>query len=203
MDYPDFFDRVPSITLYDPLTALLGVNDDGKVSFSYLDVVKLAGHSCPTTAGAFLMLREGLLALYPGAHPQRGDITVSFSQKADAGTTGVVANIASLITGAADEKGFKGLGGRYARNDRLFFAHDIPMLLRLSRMDDGRFVDVGYDPSSVPEPPLMAALKSTVITGKASDEEVREFGCLWQERVRKILLESDKESGVIVVHKGA
>jgi hypothetical protein len=203
MQYPPFFDDVSPITLYDPLTALLGVNNNGEVTITYLDVVKLAGHSCPTTAGAFLMLREGLAALYPDTPPQRGDISVSFRQTADTGTTGVIAAVASLVTGASDDKGFKGMGGRFARNNRLFFGSDIPLLLRLMRRDNGTFVDIGYDPSTVPENPLMTPLKSRVLGGMATETERLEFGRLWQERVRKIVLEFDRERDVIVVKKGA
>lgn len=197
MHYPSFFDRISPIILHDPLSALLGVNEDGTIIISYLDVVKLAGHSCPTTAGAFLMLRKGLAELYPHTLPQRGEIAVSLQHKSDTGATGVIAAIASLVTGASDEKGFKGLGGRFARNNRLFYGSDIPMPLRLTRMDNGVYVDIGYDPSPIPESPLLAPLRSRVMAGKASDEEQREFGRLWQERVEKILLESD----VVVVKK--
>ena len=142
MQYPPFFDQIVPITLYDPLTRLLGVNTDGMVTLTYLDAVKLAGHSCPTTAGAFLMLKRALFVLYPDTFPVRGDLHVEFQEAADAGTAGVTAAIASLITGASDEKGFKGLGGRFARNNRLFFTRDIPMAMRLTRLDNGKWVDM-------------------------------------------------------------
>ena len=64
MKYPEFFERVESITLKDPLAEFLGAFEEGIISFSYLDAVKSAGHSCPTIAGAYLMAREGLKALY-------------------------------------------------------------------------------------------------------------------------------------------
>lgn len=55
MAYPAFFDQIPSLTLSDPLAALLGAADDGVIEFRYVDAVKLAGHSCPTVAGAWLI----------------------------------------------------------------------------------------------------------------------------------------------------
>lgn len=51
MAHPSFFDTIEPIALRDELSAFLGATDDGVVAFSYLDVVKAAGHSCPTVAG--------------------------------------------------------------------------------------------------------------------------------------------------------
>ena len=109
MKYPDFFDTVKTIELKDALSQLLGAFEEGVISFSYLDVVKSAGHSCPTIAGAYLMAREGLKALYGEELPQRGEIKVSFKEDIKNGTAGVVANTFSLITGATSDWGFKGL----------------------------------------------------------------------------------------------
>jgi hypothetical protein len=52
MSFPDFFDEVPRITLRDPLAELLGSVTGGLLSYGYADVVRLAGHSCPTVASA-------------------------------------------------------------------------------------------------------------------------------------------------------
>ena len=65
MHYPSFFDTTESINLKDPLAEVLGAFEDGSFSLTYADIVKAAGHSCPTVAGAFLMAREGLKRLYP------------------------------------------------------------------------------------------------------------------------------------------
>jgi len=48
MKYPEFFDKIETVELYDDLSEFLGAFEDGKVVVSYLDCVKLAGHSCPT-----------------------------------------------------------------------------------------------------------------------------------------------------------
>lgn len=202
MLYPDFFDRIEPITLYDPLTRLLGINQDGLLAFSYLDVVKLAGHSCPTTAGAFLMLKRALGELYPNQLPFRGDMTVEFKENAHHGTTGVTAAIASLITGASDEKGFKGLGGRYARNNRLFFERPIPMQMRVTRRDSETFVDIDYHPARLQEDPLLASLKQKVLGNVATEDEQKRFGRLWQERVREIVLEYGEKSELLSISKG-
>lgn len=70
--FPAFFDRAPVIRVQDPLSAFLGVNADGVIDYHYVDAVRLAGHSCPTVAGAFLLARSALKSLYPDSLPQRG-----------------------------------------------------------------------------------------------------------------------------------
>ncbi len=111
MTTPDFFNDVAPIVIYDPLSELLGAASNGIIDYTYRDVVKLAGHSCPTVAGAFLMVQEGLKALYGGETPVRGEIKVLMKGKLGDGVVGVIANVASMITGATDIGGFHGLGG--------------------------------------------------------------------------------------------
>lgn len=192
MNYPPFFETIESITLYDPLSDVLGAFEDGKITFSYVDVVKSAGHSCPTMAGAYLMIREGLKALYPNSLPERGAINVLFKEKQDEGTTGVVANAFSLITGATDTWGFKGLGGKYVRKDLMVFHADIPLQVRMLRLDTDAFVDISYNPASIEIDPLMQPLMKKILTGVLNHEEKVTFGALWQARVAKILENFDK-----------
>ena len=66
MKTPAFFDAVPTMTVADPLAEALGAADGGAIEYRYVDAVKLAGHSCPTVAGAWLMTRAALARLYPG-----------------------------------------------------------------------------------------------------------------------------------------
>lgn len=56
MDFPDFFDKVPTISMREPLAKFLGASKSGIITYNYSDAVKLAGHSCPTVAGAYLMV---------------------------------------------------------------------------------------------------------------------------------------------------
>lgn len=192
MKYPDFFDTVETINIQDSLSKVLGAFEKGLISFSYLDVVKSAGHSCPTIAGAYLMVREGLKALYGEALPQRGEIKVLFKEDIQSGTTGVVANVFSLITGATSDWGFKGLNGAYDRRFLMFFNADIPLHVRLQRIDTGITVDIAYNPSSILPDPQMQALMQKVLADVANIEEKELFGLLWQTRVRKILENFDK-----------
>ncbi len=80
MHYPDFYTQVHPIKLYDPLSDFLGAFEKGEVEISYLDCVKLAGHSCPTVAGAYLMAQEGLKALYGEERPVRGSIKIEMKE---------------------------------------------------------------------------------------------------------------------------
>ncbi len=70
MKYRAFFDEIETIVVEDELAKFLGVNDDGVIEFSYTDIVKSAGHSCGTVAGAYLIAREGLKVLYKNSLPQ-------------------------------------------------------------------------------------------------------------------------------------
>lgn len=64
MNFPDFYEQAPVIPTHDPFAAMLGAARDGRFDYHYLDAVRLAGHSCPTVAGAFLIGRAALAALY-------------------------------------------------------------------------------------------------------------------------------------------
>lgn len=192
MDYPRFFETVEAITLYDELSDVLGAFNEGILQVSYLDVVKNAGHSCPTTAGAYLMAREGLKVLYKNDIAKRGNIKVYFKDAMEEGTTGVIANILSLITGATDAWGFKGLGGAYARHNLMTFSAAIPLHVRLQRVDTGATVDIAYNPSSIESDARIAALIPKIVKKSASKEEKEIFATLWQARVEKILENFDK-----------
>lgn len=63
MKYRKIFDQFEKIVVQDELAKFLGVND-GVIEFSYIDIVKSAGHSCGTVAGAYIIALEGLKALY-------------------------------------------------------------------------------------------------------------------------------------------
>ena len=64
MNYPDFYNQIPTIKLQDELSNFLAAFEDGLIELSYLDIVKSAGHSCPTVLGAYLMTFKALNFLY-------------------------------------------------------------------------------------------------------------------------------------------
>lgn len=199
MSYPDFFAEIPPLTLRDPLAGMLGAAQDGLLDYFYVDAVKLAGHSCPTVAGAWLMARYGLKALYGEAIPTRGNIKVELRGAQDAGVAGVVGQVLSLLTGAAGEGGFKGLGGRQSRRDSLRFGVDLPAEVRLTRLDNGDAVLLDYHPEFAPPAPELPPLMARIVGGVAEPGEAEEFARLWQERVRRILLERGNDLGLVTV----
>ena len=195
----DFYAQAPRLRLHDPLAQLLGAAEGGVLEYQYLDAVRLAGHSCPTVAGTWLMLVHGLRALYGKELPVRGQIEVQLRGGADQGVTGVVASVVQLVTGAAPETGFQGLGSArlFARQHLLRFGQDITGELRLCRQDNGAAVQLRFDPSSVPWPAGLQARLAQVLSGQASAAERAELGPLWQARVRA-LLTTHAEDGRIV-----
>jgi formylmethanofuran dehydrogenase subunit E len=189
MSYPAFFDEVKSLTLRDPLADVLGAASDGVMTYTYLDAVKLAGHSCPTVAGAYLMTLKALAVLYPDGVPERGNIRVEFGAAQADGVTGVIANVAGLLTGAAGEGGFKGLGGKFSRRNLLQFGIGGGIEMKFTRMDSGAAVSVAYHPEIVPPPLELPPLMQKLIAGEASADERAQFGTLWQMRVKRILID--------------
>lgn len=199
MEYPFFYEQVEPIRLRDPLAECLGAFAAGIMEIGYLDVARLAGHSCPTVAGAFLMARAGLRALYGEALPVRGEIAVEMQQPIGEGVTGVIANVLSFITGAAGAGGFHGLAGQFDRRNLLSFGNDIPTPVTLIRTDTGQRVSLLYDPGFVPADPMLGGLLSRVLAGQASAEEAERFGHLWQERVEAILCEHADDPRLVQV----
>lgn len=197
MSFPDFFSQIPSLTLYDGLAEVLGAAAGGVIEYRYEDVVRLAGHSCPTVAGAWLLARHGLAALYPEGMPERGGIRVELRAAQDAGTTGVVGAVLGLITGAAGEGGFKGLGPRFGRRELLRFGVEMPAEVRFTRMDNGAAVLLEYHPEAVPPAAGMQSLMPRVVSGQADAGERAEFARLWQERVQRILLDHADDPAVV------
>lgn len=198
MRYPTFFDQAPIITLHDPLAALLGAADEGLIDYHYIDAVRLAGHSCPTVAGAWLMARAALAALYPNAIPERGGVTVQSADAEDAGVNGVITQVFTLITGAAAGNGFHGIAGRFARQSLLRFS--VPFdgaPLQMHRRDTGAGVSVALDMSKIPAPANLRPLLGAALDPDATPAQRAAFGQVWQERVRCLLLEHADDAQVI------
>jgi hypothetical protein len=199
MQFPDFFESAPRISVRDPLARFLGAAADGIIEYRYADAVKLAGHSCPTVASAYLMTRAALAALYPDTLPERGGIRVELREDRLEGVAGVVANVASLITGATQDTGFKGIGGRFDRRNLLFFGADIPGQMRFTRTDTGATIDVSARLDRVPADPRIPQLMPRCLAGAATAAEATLFQTLWQDRVRTLLVERADDADLIVI----
>lgn len=190
MDLPTFYAQAPVVETFDPLAELLGASRDGRLDYTYTDAVLLAGHSCPTVAGTFLMGRSALRSLYPLGRAERGQIEVSMPAPSTHGTIGVMGQVLTLLTGAAADNGFHGLGGRYARNGLLTYAgHQESNAVTFRRRDTGEAVSAELDTSVVPANPRQRELLFPIFQGNASEAQKRAFSDGWQERVKKMLVD--------------
>lgn len=193
----DFFDKAEPIRVKDPLASMLGAMDKGEVFvYTYADAVKYAGHSCPAVAGAYKSAQMALRALYGDEIPVRGNIRVTFKGDVTYKVNGPISQIITMITGAAAENGFKGLGpaGKQGRHNLMTFDKDhmpdpkTTCDIIFQRIDNGKKTEVLYCVEHVPGNERMDKLTPLVLSGKASEDETKEFGNLWQERVKTILL---------------
>jgi hypothetical protein len=199
MHTPAFFDAVPAIVVADPLAETLGAAEGGLIEYRYVDAVKLAGHSCPTVAGAWLTTRAALARLYRGETPRRGEIRVELRQAADEGVAGVIASVAGLVTGAANEGGFKGLAGRFARNGTLRFGVPMRGEIRFTRLDDGRSVELSHRPQAVPRPAGLSELLRAASGPQACAAARRAFADAWQGWVRTIVIDHADDPALIQI----
>lgn len=196
-----FFNNVAPITMYDPLAEVLGAAEEGILTYTYTDAVKLAGHSCPTVAGTYLMLQKGLKLLYPSTLPVRGEIKVYFQASLGEGIVGVMSNIATLITGATDISGFHGLNGKYDRRGLVEYGSAISGEIAIERIDTAERVILSYNPKIVPADPKMAEWLRLILSDKANLEIEKSFQTAWQHRVKLILIDYAKHPGLIITQQ--
>lgn len=190
-----FYADVKPIRLKEPLAEFLGaVNEGEEFIYTYQDAVKLAGHSCPAVSGAYKITEKALHELYGDKLPVRGEISVRVLGSADNGANGPMAQVISLITGAAPETGFAGLGSRFSRRNKLVFdtKNEEPHTFVFTRDDNQKKVKVSYHPENIPTEDRMSDLITKCIVGTATEKQREEFKAMWQERVRIVLFEEAK-----------
>jgi hypothetical protein len=198
MNYPAFYDQAPRIRMRDPLAAFLGAAENGLLEYSYLDAVRLAGHSCPTVAGAWLMARTALRALYPDEPAERGGVAVRMPAAEDEGVTGVIAQVLTLVTGAAAGNGFHGIGGRFVRQSLLGFSTSSGAgAVQFRRRDNGAAVAVELDLATVPAAPNLRELMVGALHTAATAEQRAAFAQAWQGRVQRLLLDHADDPQVL------
>lgn len=191
-----FFDKVEPIRMKDPLAIALGAMDKNEAFvFTYTDAIKLAGHSCPAVSGAYKLTQLALKSLYGSETPVRGQVRVTFKGGVGDKVNGPISQVVMLITGASGESGFKGLGGgRYNRHNLLSFDksqeadEDAVCTVIFERMDTGKKIEISYSNYMLPANPKMGELMPLAVTGKGSDAEIKEFGELWHERIKAVLM---------------
>ncbi|WP_459191946.1 hypothetical protein [Halosimplex sp. J119] len=184
---------VAPIEIRDPVAEALGVLEpDDPFVVTYADVVKAAGHSCPTAAGAFRIVQLGLESLYPDGHPVRSSIEVQAGGPRNDVTYGVMSRIISYVTGAAGEDGFGGLAGGYGgRRDLVRFDAFDPETaeptFRFRRTDTDETIEVIYHGSDVPDGgPAIGHLR-LILDGSATEQQRAAFDEAWHRRVQTVL----------------
>ncbi|MFC6718835.1 FmdE family protein [Natrialbaceae archaeon GCM10025810] len=185
------YDDIEPIRVRDPVAEALAVLEPGEpFVLTYEDVVTIAGHSCPTTAGAYRIAKAGLEALYPDDLPVRGDVAVTAGGPRDDPAYGVTSRVISYVTGAAGEDGFGGLaGGHGDRRDLLRFgAIGVDgIAYEFARTDTGESVRVTYRVEEVPTGGPATSNLPKLVDGTATEEERTAFAEDWHGRVRAIL----------------
>lgn len=202
--FKDFFEKVEPIKFREPLAETLGAfkGEDSVLEYSFVDTVKMAGHACPTVAGAYLCCQKALEKLYPGEIPVRGEIAVTVYGEQDEGVCGVIGQVFGFLTGAAPASGFKGLSIKFKRKDLLKYSAEkidpAALCFEFRRLDNNAAVLVKFYPQRIPFSPAkserMGDLIQKVIWEAARKEELEEFRGLWMEKVEQMLLEK-KELG--------
>lgn len=200
----DFFNQVEPIKLIDPMAYTLGATNAEEVYvYYYTDIIEYSGHSCAAVAGAYKMTQLALNELYKDKTPERGAIRVTIKGAPDDNVNGPISQVISFITGAAGNTGFKGMKGKFSRYNLLEYdlnnkpTEDVLAEIIFERIDTKQKVCVSYKASAIPTNPEMTKLTPLIISGKASTEEIINFGDLWQEKVRIVLLETPNEAFII------
>lgn len=190
-----FYDDVEPIRLREPLAVFLGaINEGGEFIFTYGDAIKLAGHSCPAVSGAYKMTQKALKALYGSEMPIRGEISVKVLGSVENGANGPISQVISLITGAAPETGFAGLGQEFVRKNKLVFdeKNEEPNTFVFTRDDTKKSVKVSYHPEHLPQDEDMGTLFTKCIVETATKKQKEQFQEIWQKKVKAALFEEVK-----------
>lgn len=196
--FQEWFASVRPIVLRDPLAELTGAfqTHQAFLEYSFDDVVKMAGHACPSVGAAFICCRKALGVLHQGDIPERGTIAVTVHGAPDDKTFGVMGQVFSYVTGACGVTGFKGLGNRFRRKDLLSYEPGSPdegaMSFTFERLGKGRKVRASLFPARYPAVPgqdRLPGLLDKVLGNTASHHELHEFQDLWMDRVKAIVLE--------------
>lgn len=201
MKHEPFFEQVPRLRMQDPLARLLGGIEDGILEYGYADVVRLAGHSCPTVAATYWMTWLAMEALYPGELPQRGGLRIELREDGRTGSTGVAATILQMLTGAAGRIGFRGLHGRFNRLGLIHHSPDLLANIKFTRLDTGDAVETSADLALLPMSAGLDTLLRRCVHAQASRDEEALLARLWQDRVRRLLFEHARDPGIFSVRR--
>jgi len=189
MKYPVFFDNIEHIILQDDLSEFLGSTEKGIIDISYLEIVKMAGHSCAVVSGAYLMTLIGLKNLYGSELPQRGNIKVEIREPLTEGNTGVFGSVYTNITGATTNTGFGGLGTKFSRRNLMFYGSNLRGNVRFTRLDTNKSIELAYNPHSIVNP---GEIMQSAFGPNATEEAQKTFAERWQQMVKTVFENADK-----------
>lgn len=197
------FPGSPVLVCHDPLAEALGAGD-GRLRYTFDDVVRVSGHACPTVAGAFLMVKRAFEELYGDATVQRGDLRVTVYGPPDQGVNGPISQVFTLLTGAAAGNGFHGLAGHHVRQGLLRFVADDgarPARFTFERLSTGHSVTVCYDPAPVvARTPFRSGAQGivAVLTGNADPQDLPGYGAAWRAGVEALLADGGRQTVTVV-----
>lgn len=202
----DYISEVPPIMMIDPYFQIFGQSQVA-VPYYYEDAVKLAGHSCGATTGAWTITRKALEELYPeGEIPVRGQIMVEAPGAEDEWFTGVFGEIITFITGAAPKTGF--IGAEFGETNDLFVRQNkmvypeeptgtLPPKMEwlFTRLDTGKKVGVVFNLAVIT--PIATeerqAMGKKMAAGEATPEEAADYIEYWNDRAKFVLENADMD----------
>lgn len=202
----EYIYQVPPILMIDPYFQIFG-QSQGPVPYTYENAVKLAGHSCGATMGAWYITQKALETLYPnGEIPVRGQITVEAPGAEDEWYVGVFGEIITFITGAAPKTGFIGaefgqVNNLFVRQNKMTYPDEpsgtMPPQMEwvFTRLDNGAKVGINFNlavitPVATPERQEMG---KKMAAGQATPEEAADYYQYWNDRARFVFENKDME----------
>jgi predicted hydrocarbon binding protein len=204
----EYITQVPPIMMIDPYFQIFGQSQTA-VPYTYENAVKLAGHSCGATAGAWTIARKALEVLYPdGEIPVRGQIAVEAPGAEDEWFVGVFGEVITFVTGASPKTGF--IGAEFGQTNDLFVRQnkmDYPdeptgtappqMEWIFTRLDTGAKVGVNFNlavitPIATPERQEMG---KKMAAGTATPEEAADYYEYWNDRAKFVFENADTLEG--------
>ena len=201
--------KVPPIMMYEPFFSVLFGQTDRDVPYKYEEAVKLAGHSCVATSGAWEIARKALEVLYADQIPVRGEIRVYAPGAEDEWVVGVFGEVITYITGAAPHTGFPGHSFAeadpvYNRQNLMIYADEPTgtpppamewIFERMNRLADEvvKKVGVKFDLTMV-QPPGTDPRNIggfIIASGDATPEQAADYIKYWNERVEFVFQNAD------------
>jgi len=213
-----YISQVPPILMIEPYYTIFGQSQVA-VPYYYEEAVKLAGHSCGATAGAWIITKKALEALYPeGETPVRGQIAVEAPGAENEFPVGVLGEIITFITGAAPKTGFIGqefgeANNLFKRQNKMVYTDEPSgtpppkMEWIFTRLDTGKKVGVNFNlaiitPIATEERQAMGA---KLAKGGATAEEAADYAVYWNDRAKFVFENADMDGffNVTVYEEGA